>query len=1008
MQTLPILGFAAAALLAAQWIRGAGGVSSSYSETQQVGLEALYNATGGEQWASSSGWRDATLGVCDWYGVVCDSDGRNVTGLALAGNGLAGNLSEAVELFDVLSLISIDLSDNELVGPVALGFGLIPDLEVLDLSRNGLSYFPTSWGTEASSLRHLSLQQNEISGTLPSAWLEVVSSTSYPLVHSREVSVWLPELRTLALGGNAITMPVYHALQSVIGFESLQVLDLSNNSLDGTVGQYFELHSCAGGSLDECDSITVKTGASNLAILLLSSNSIEGELEAHSFPRSLSALTVSDNLFTGPVPEDCAQLSVFLADGNEGLNDTSLPSFASYANSSDVVTRHNNVSCPVISGQDTAGRGVHLSLDPSYLGYSHCVCIKGMQGNAEDGCQACPEGTYRGAADLFATRSCKPCPAHTWILATGSETVSQCKCEPGFYDTLGGIGDGAPSCAACPSGSVASDGFGAISVAACSCPAGRYLDEAAETCTDCQAGSYKTAVGNDVSLCVPCPEGTYSPQTGGTSSDVCIPCEAGTYSETSGAGSSSTCLPCPSGTFSAKTGLFEAELCGSCPAGYYSEDEAGATSMDVCLPCSSGKYSSEPGASSSRACEPCPDGFSSLGGSHECETLLANSRKWLAIYLAVGASTLAGICIVYYTWQKKVHKKKKLKVDSRTETPLKMTGAKRKAHMWAVFFHTLETIDVITGNALFAYLLDIGAIQGVMQFIYWLAVSLGVALNVFRLYMILWMKWMLVNVSVAERVDKEGKKVLVVYMPANQYLPGRRRSDRRIMTPDDAKMVLELVKILKHLQINKFKVQLAVVMDLPLTILNLWLLWMVDPELIKSALFLTSLIIAVFSAGKISTLIEYHLELRQRKRKLERLLLLELRSSRNGYDDDVIVEDNSRNDTQEASTGDECYEQGYPETLLEAHGNSMRNIATTETEGSPIPRRKKRRYLMKLSPTRRSPKNRVTRRPPGRENGSGGEGRSTSPLDRLVRAVSPKQSRVAAGYTTLPQEEEPH
>lgn len=43
-----------------------------------------------------------------------------------------------------------------------------------------------------------------------------------------------------------------------------------------------------------------------------------------------------------------------------------------------------------------------------------------------------------------------------------------------------------------------------------------------------------------------------------------------------------------------------------------------------------------------------------------------------------------------------VHKKKKLKVDSRTETPLKMTGAKRKAHMWAVFFHTLETIDVIT------------------------------------------------------------------------------------------------------------------------------------------------------------------------------------------------------------------------------------------------------------------------------------------------------------------------
>lgn len=37
-------------------------------------------------------------------------------------------------------------------------------------------------------------------------------------------------------------------------------------------------------------------------------------------------------------------------------------------------------------------------------------------------------------------------------------------------------------------------------------------------------------------------------------------------------------------------------------------------------------------------------------------------------------------------------------VDSRTDTPLKMTGAKRKAHMWAVFFHTLEAIDVITAS----------------------------------------------------------------------------------------------------------------------------------------------------------------------------------------------------------------------------------------------------------------------------------------------------------------------
>lgn len=147
---------------------GAPGVSIasalSYSEVQYTGLEALYNATGGERWNSSAGWRDAALGVCGWYGVTCDSSGHNVTGIALASNSLSGDLSEAEELFEIVSLENVDLSNNALVGPVALGLGKMPRLEVLDLSRNVLSYFPTSWGSEASSLKHLMLQHNNISG----------------------------------------------------------------------------------------------------------------------------------------------------------------------------------------------------------------------------------------------------------------------------------------------------------------------------------------------------------------------------------------------------------------------------------------------------------------------------------------------------------------------------------------------------------------------------------------------------------------------------------------------------------------------------------------------------------------------------------------------------------------------------------------------------------------------------------------------------------------------------
>lgn len=58
-----------------------------------------------------------------------------------------------------------------------------------------------------------------------------------------------------------------------------------------------------------------------------------------------------------------------------------------------------------------------------------------------------------------------------------------------------------------------------------------------------------------------------------------------------------------------------------------------------------------------------------------------------------------------------------------------------------------------------------------------------------QLHKVLWMQFLLSNISVAQKIDKEGKEVLVVYMPGGQ------RRDRQIMTPDDAKMVLELVKV---------------------------------------------------------------------------------------------------------------------------------------------------------------------------------------------------------------------
>lgn len=148
---------------------------------------------------------------------------------------------------------------------------------------------------------------------LPSAWLNARTSTTHPVVHIDEVSTWLPKLRTLALGNNAITMTVYLALQSIIGLPSLQTLDLSVNALSGELDDVFDVYHCDGGSLGDCESALRSSRAISLTTLLLAANEIEGTLEAVRLPESLFVLSVSNNQLQGPVPEDYSQLSVFFA-----------------------------------------------------------------------------------------------------------------------------------------------------------------------------------------------------------------------------------------------------------------------------------------------------------------------------------------------------------------------------------------------------------------------------------------------------------------------------------------------------------------------------------------------------------------------------------------------------------------------------------------------------------------------------------------------------------------------
>ena len=72
-------------------------------------LEALYDATDGSNWTTSTNWKTSAA-LSAWHGVDTDASGR-VTGLSLSGNQLSGSIP--AELGDLTSLQRLILTNNQ-------------------------------------------------------------------------------------------------------------------------------------------------------------------------------------------------------------------------------------------------------------------------------------------------------------------------------------------------------------------------------------------------------------------------------------------------------------------------------------------------------------------------------------------------------------------------------------------------------------------------------------------------------------------------------------------------------------------------------------------------------------------------------------------------------------------------------------------------------------------------------------------------------------------------------
>ncbi|XP_062816991.1 zonadhesin isoform X2 [Anolis carolinensis] len=298
--------------------------------------------------------------------------------------------------------------------------------------------------------------------------------------------------------------------------------------------------------------------------------------------------------------------------------------------------------------------------------------------NPKDGAlgNLCPRGHFcpQGSSSPF------PCPAGSFLAHRGGRSPEDCHlCVSGWFCSLRGQTSPEGLCMEgwfCPEGSITDQDSDHL------CPLGHYCPTGSSEPKPCPPGKYQDELGQ--SLCKECPAGKFcdpdfqagdsdgaSPKgrikpsdclpgyycLSGTKIAKQYPCPDGTFSNQTGLSSSEECWPCPGGKFCANPGLIVPS--GPCLPGYYCtlkarvpnpvHDESG----DLCppghfcpmgssnpTPCPTGTFLPQPGMMSYNACLSCP------GGSY-CQ--------------GEGLASVSGMCIAgYYCEASSSHPDQKL------------------------------------------------------------------------------------------------------------------------------------------------------------------------------------------------------------------------------------------------------------------------------------------------------------------------------------------------------------
>jgi Leucine-rich repeat (LRR) protein len=269
-------------------------------------------------------------------------------------------------------LFHLDLSDNQITGPVPGWISALGLLQYLNLSRNLLVDLERPLSLPGLSI--LDLHHNQLQGSIPfpPSFITYVdySSNNFSSFIPPSIGNYFNFTLFFSLSNNRLTGAIP---QSICNTEWLQVLDLSNNSLSGAI--------------PSCLIERIKT----LRVLNLRRNNFD-DFIPDNFQRSceLKTLDLSVNNLQGQVPKslaNCAMLEV-LDLGNNQIND-SFPCLLENISSFRVLVLRNNkfsglIGCPHIKGTWPRLQIVDLAFN-HFRGNLPDIFLKTWEGMMEGG-----------------------------------------------------------------------------------------------------------------------------------------------------------------------------------------------------------------------------------------------------------------------------------------------------------------------------------------------------------------------------------------------------------------------------------------------------------------------------------------------------------------------------------------------------------------------------------------------------------------------------------------------